>query len=71
MLESARKRLRLLVKLIEKAKRQPVYTDFEDQLGSETPVALPGFGVSADFERFRAKARQFLRHTTITSPFTS
>ena len=69
MLESARKRLRLLVKLIEKAKRQPVYTDFEDQLGNETPVALPGFGVGADFERFRAKARQFLRqhenHLTI------
>jgi type I restriction enzyme R subunit len=69
MLESARKRLRLLVKLIEKAKRQPVYTDFEDQLGNETPVELPGFGGSADFERFRAKARQFLRqhenHLTI------
>ena len=26
------------------AKRQPVYTDFEDQLGSETTVELPGFG---------------------------
>jgi type I restriction enzyme R subunit len=69
MLETARKRLRLLVQLIEKAKRQPIYTDFEDQLGNETPVELPGFGVGADFERFRAKARQFLRqhenHLTI------
>jgi type I restriction enzyme R subunit len=69
MLESTRKRLRLLVQLIEKAKRQPVYTDFEDQLGNEMPVALPGFGAGADFERFRAKARQFLRqhehHLTI------
>jgi type I restriction enzyme R subunit len=36
MLEVARKRLRALIKLIEKAKRKPVYTDFEDQLGSET-----------------------------------
>ncbi len=61
MLESARKRLRLLVQLIEKAKRQSVYTDFEDRLGNETPVELPGFGVGTDFERFRAKARQFLR----------
>src|SRR5215468_2295465 len=69
MLERARKRLRLLVKLIEKAKRQPVYTDFEDQLGNEITVALPGFGSGADFERFRSKARQFLRqhenHLTI------
>ena len=69
MLESARMRLRLLVKLIEKAKRQPIYTDFEDQLGNETPVELPGFGSGADFERFRAKVRQFLRqhenHLTI------
>src|SRR5437879_7938320 len=33
------------------------------------PVVLPGFGAGADFERFRAKARQFLRqhenHLTI------
>ena len=69
MLESARKRLRLLVKLIEKAKRQPVYTDFENQLGNEITVALPGFGSGAYFEHFRTKARQFLRqhehHLTI------
>lgn len=61
MLESARKRLRSLVKLIEKARRQPVYTDFQDQLEGETAIELPGFGAGADFERFRAKARQFLR----------
>ena len=69
MLDNARKRLRLLVKLIEKAKRQPVYTDFEDELGNESTVELPGFGAGADFERFRAKVRQFLRahenHLTI------
>ncbi len=61
MLENARKRLRLLVKFIEKARRQPVYADFEDQLGGEIAVELPGFGAGADFERFRNKARQFLR----------
>jgi type I restriction enzyme R subunit len=69
MLENVRKRLCLLVKLIEKAKRQPVYTDFEDQLGNETLIELPSFGSGADFERFRTKARQFLRqhenHLTI------
>ena len=30
MLENARKRLRALVKLIEKAKKKVMYTDFED-----------------------------------------
>ncbi|MEX2160005.1 MAG: DEAD/DEAH box helicase family protein [Dehalococcoidia bacterium] len=69
MLEVARKRLRALVKLIEKVKRQLVYTDFEDEIGSEAFVELPGFGSGADFERFRAKARQFLKehedHVTI------
>ena len=69
MLETARKRLRALVKLIEKAKRKSVYTDFEDLLGDETTVNLPGFGTTTDFERFRAKERQFLKahenHVTI------
>jgi type I restriction enzyme, R subunit len=69
MLESARRRLRALVTLIEKARRQPVYTDFVDDIGSETEIALPGFAAGADFDRFRAKARAFLRanqdHITI------
>ena len=33
MLEIVRRRLRDLVKLIEKAGRKPIYTDFEDELG--------------------------------------
>lgn len=32
-----------LVRLIDKQKRKPVYTDFEDRLGTETHVVLPGF----------------------------
>ena len=61
MLESVRRRLRDLVKLIEKKKRRALYTDFEDVLGIETGVALPGFGEGADFAKFRAKAQAFLR----------
>ena len=34
MLESVRRRLRDLVKLIEKQQRKPVYTDFEDEMGA-------------------------------------
>ncbi len=58
--ESVRKRLRALVKLIEAAKRPPVYTDFEDEIGRESEIELPGVS-EAHFERFREKARAFLR----------
>lgn len=61
MLEGVRRRLRDLVKLIDKRQRQPIYTDFEDVLGSETTIELPGFTTSDGFARFRDKARQFLR----------
>ena len=61
MLETARKRLRALVKLIEKGKRNVVYTDFEDELGEGTTIDLPEVGTGMNFERFREKARQFLK----------
>ncbi|MBW4551555.1 MAG: DEAD/DEAH box helicase family protein [Aphanocapsa sp. GSE-SYN-MK-11-07L] len=60
MLERARKRLRTLVRLIEKVQRQPLYTDFVDELGSETLITIAGFGDADEFDRFRTKARQFL-----------
>jgi type I restriction enzyme R subunit len=61
MLENARKRLRDLVRLIDKHQRQPVYTDFEDLLGTETLVELPEFATAETFKRFREKTRAFLR----------
>ena len=61
MLEIVRRRLRELIKLIEKAQRKPIYTDFEDELGQETKIDLPGFTVGDTFEKFRDKARAFLR----------
>ncbi len=61
ILESVRKRLRDLVRFIEKTKRKPVFTDFQDELGEETEVALTGSGSADAFERFRDKARAFLR----------
>jgi type I restriction enzyme R subunit len=69
MLETARKRLRLLIKLIERVHRKPVYTDFEDQMGIETATELPEFQNLVDRRLFVAKARQFLKahenHITI------
>ncbi len=61
MLEIARRRLRDLVKFIEKQRRKPIYTDFEDEMGSETQVVLPGFGEGTGYAKFRAKAQAFLR----------
>jgi type I restriction enzyme R subunit len=61
MLENARRRLRLLVKLIEKSKRKIVYTDFIDELGTETTFELPEVANGLDMAKFKDKARQFLK----------
>ena len=60
-LELARLRLRSLVRFIEKTSRNPVYTDFEDELGPATEVHLPGVTPGTNFERFRAKAAAYLK----------
>ena len=60
MLETVRRRLRSLIKLIELRKRPIVYTDFEDQIGEASHVELHGVAVGTDMDRFRAKARHFL-----------
>ena len=61
MLEGMRRRLRDLIKLIEKQKRRPIYTDFEDEMGGETAIEVPGFGEGTNHAKFRAKAQAFLR----------
>tara|TARA_R110002073_G_scaffold299268_1_gene466195 strand:- start:13319 stop:14662 length:1344 start_codon:yes stop_codon:yes gene_type:complete len=61
MLEVIRRRLRDLVQFIEKQKRQPVYTDFEDLMGEEAEIEFSKFVSQDTFERFRDKAQAFLR----------
>jgi len=61
MLENIRRRLRLLVPFIEKHRRRVVYTDFEDQIGADIDVQFRELATADDFERFRRKARSFLR----------
>jgi type I restriction enzyme R subunit len=60
MLESLRRRLRLLVPFIEKSRRVVVYSDFEDQIGVGTEIDLGVVATAGDFERFRRKVRAFL-----------
>ena len=64
MLEVMRRRLRSLVQLIDKRQRKPVYTDFEDLIGDEIDVDLPGFAEGTNYAKFLAKTRVFLREHT-------
>jgi len=61
MLEEARRKLRGLVRFIEKTSRNPVYTDFEDTIGDGVEVHLPGITPGTNFDRFRSKAEAYLR----------
>jgi type I restriction enzyme R subunit len=64
MLEEVRKKLRLLVPLIERSKKGVIYSDFGDELGEATEIELPGTGGavgSVEFLQFRKKAEQFLK----------
>ena len=60
LLELVRIRLRDLVQHIEKTKKAVVYSNFADEIGEGVEVELPQVG-EADFARFKAKARNFLR----------
>ncbi|HAL28718.1 MAG TPA: restriction endonuclease subunit R [Chloroflexi bacterium] len=61
MLEDVRRRLRLLVNLIEKRKRTVLFTDFEDEIGDGKTVDLLGVEATDEYAQFRLKARAFLR----------
>ena len=61
MLETARRRLRSLVKLIDKSRRGVVYSDFADELGELTAASLQGMSGGADLSRFEQKLRIYLR----------
>lgn len=60
LLELVRIRLRDLIQHIEKSKKAIVYSDFSDEIGDGTELQFPQLAV-ADFARFKAKARHFLR----------
>ncbi|WP_139558345.1 DEAD/DEAH box helicase family protein [Methylotetracoccus oryzae] len=61
MLETARRRLRLLIKLLPKGQRKLVYTDFEDKLGEESTIDLPQVTAGLNMAKFKEKARAFLK----------
>jgi type I restriction enzyme R subunit len=61
MLETVRRRLRALVKLIEFKKRPIVYSDFEDSAGASTQMVVQGIPIGTNLDAFRRKARVFLQ----------
>lgn len=61
MLETARKKLRLLIRLIPKGQKRIVYTDFEDEIGPASTVDLPQVTAGLNMAKFKDKARQFLK----------
>ncbi|MDZ7732967.1 MAG: type I restriction-modification enzyme R subunit C-terminal domain-containing protein [Acidimicrobiia bacterium] len=64
MLEQVRKKLRHLVPLIEKSKKNIIYTDFTDRRGDSTDIDVPGTGGAirgTEFAQFRKKAQHFLK----------
>ncbi|MBS0355508.1 MAG: DEAD/DEAH box helicase family protein [Proteobacteria bacterium] len=61
MLETVRRRLRALVKLIPKGEKQVVYTNFEDEIGEAATIDLPQVTAGLNMAKFKDKARAFLR----------
>ncbi|WP_433228782.1 DEAD/DEAH box helicase family protein [Actinomadura formosensis] len=61
MLELMRRRVRGLAKLIQKAKKGVLYTDFQDELGELTEAELRGVSLGTNRTRFETKVRTYLR----------
>lgn len=59
-LEKVRKRLRDLVKFIERSRRKPVFTDFEDEMGPGAEMTFTHLAPSIDRVQYRKKVMQFL-----------
>lgn len=61
MLETVRRRLRALIKLLPKGQKKVVYTDFEDEVGEAVRIDLPQVTSGLNMAKFKDKARAFLR----------
>lgn len=61
MLETVRRRLRALIKLIPKGQKKIVYTNFEDELGESAVIDLPQVTAGLNMTKFKDKARAFLK----------
>jgi len=60
MLENMRKRLRDLVKFIDKKQRKIIYTDFEDELSDAREISLDGMVSATNLLQYKKKMMSFL-----------
>jgi type I restriction enzyme, R subunit len=60
MLEDIRKKLRNLVKFIDKQQRRVIYANFEDEIG-ELPEFPAPFGSAVNIVQYRKKVMNFLK----------
>jgi type I restriction enzyme, R subunit len=61
MLETMRRTIRGLIRLIPAKHRGVIYSDFEDELGELTHAELKGLEVGTDRSKFERKVRTYLR----------
>lgn len=61
MLEAVRRRLRLLVTLLDSEAQSPLYTNFTDQMLAVDEFDLGDLGGASSFAQFKKKARAFLQ----------
>lgn len=61
MLEQVRKRLRDLVKFIDKASRKLVYSDFADEIGEAVQVTFGGISSGVDVSQYRQRIAVFVK----------
>ena len=61
MLETVRRRLRLLVVLLDSEAQLPLYTDFTDQMLAVDEFDVGDLGGAVSFAQFKKKAQSFLR----------
>jgi type I restriction enzyme, R subunit len=62
MLEQVRLRLRNIVHLVEPGSGSTIVTNFSDEIGEESTIKLPGLINPNELERFRQRAKAFLRN---------
>ena len=61
MLEEVRRRLRALMGLIEPISRDPLYTNFTDELGELRELETAALLTRDEFQQFRLRAKDFLK----------
>jgi type I restriction enzyme R subunit len=61
MLEEVRRRLRALMALIEPISRDPLYTNFTDELGVMRELDAAALLTRDEFQQFRLRAKDFLK----------